>query len=72
MCVGEQVLKVNSHAHLGLEEVGGAYVLLQYSRYPLMSEFLSGGGGGGGGEGGVWGEEGDGEGEVGQGKGKGI
>ena len=41
MCVGEQVLKVHSHAHLGLEEVGGAYVLLQYSRYPLMSEFLS-------------------------------
>ena len=43
MCVGEQeVLKVHSHAHLGLEEVGGAYVLLQYGRYPLMSEFLSG------------------------------
>ena len=49
MCVGEQVLKVHSHAHLGLEEVGGAYVFLQYGRYPLMSEFLSGRGRSGGG-----------------------
>ena len=51
MCVGEQVLKVHSHAHLGLEEVGGTYVLLQYGRYPLMSEFLSGRGRSVGGEG---------------------
>ena len=43
MSVPELVLTVHSCAHGGLEEVGGAYVLLQYCRYPLVPELTSGG-----------------------------
>lgn len=46
--VCELVLKVQGCAHLGLEEVGGANVFLQYCGHTLMPELLSGGGGGGG------------------------
>ena len=48
MRVCELVLKVQGCAHLGLEEVGGANVFLQYCGHTLMPELLSGGGGGGG------------------------